>query len=52
MIVLDEADEMLDMGFREDIERILEEVPESCQRVLFSATMPQPIRDLSKLFFA
>ncbi len=50
MIVLDEADEMLDMGFREDIERILEEVPESCQRVLFSATMPQPIRDLSKRF--
>ena len=49
-IVLDEADEMLVMGFREDIEVILEQSPADCQRVLFSATMPQPIRELSKRF--
>lgn len=48
--MLDEADEMLDMGFREDIELILEQSPADCQRVLFSATMPQPIRELSKRF--
>lgn len=41
---------MLDMGFREDIELILEQSPADCQRVLFSATMPQPIRELSKRF--
>ena len=50
ILVLDEADEMLDMGFREDIELILEQSPADCQRVLFSATMPQPIRELSKRF--
>ena len=50
IVVLDEADEMLDMGFREDIELILEQSPTDCQRVLFSATMPQPIRELSKRF--
>lgn len=44
IVVLDEADEMLDMGFREDIELILEQSPADCQRVLFSATMPQPSR--------
>ena len=49
-IVLDEADEMLDMGFREDIEAILEQTPAGCQRVLFSATMPTPILELSKRF--
>lgn len=49
-IVLDEADEMLDMGFREDIEAILERVPAECQRVLFSATMPPAILQLSKRF--
>lgn len=48
--VLDEADEMLDMGFREDIETILEKTPANCQRVLFSATMPAPIRDLASRF--
>ncbi len=48
--VLDEADEMLDMGFREDIEAILEQAPASCQRVLFSATVPPAIRELSKRF--
>jgi ATP-dependent RNA helicase DeaD len=49
-IVLDEADEMLNMGFREDIETILEGVPEERQTVLFSATMPQAILDITKKF--
>ena len=48
IMVLDEADEMLNMGFREDIETILEEVPEERQTLLFSATMPQPILDITK----
>jgi ATP-dependent RNA helicase DeaD len=43
MIVLDEADEMLNMGFREDIETILADMPEERQMALFSATMPEPI---------
>ena len=43
MVVLDEADEMLNMGFREDIERILRHVPEERQTVLFSATMSKEI---------
>jgi ATP-dependent RNA helicase DeaD len=43
MVVLDEADEMLNMGFREDVETILESVPEDRQTVLFSATMPPAI---------
>ncbi len=47
MAVLDEADEMLNMGFREDIETILEAVPKERQTVLFSATMPQPIMDIA-----
>lgn len=47
MMVLDEADEMLDMGFIEDIEKILEKVPEERQTMLFSATMPGPIKKLS-----
>lgn len=46
-VILDEADEMLDMGFREDIELILKRVPEERQTLLFSATMPQPILDLT-----
>lgn len=50
MVVLDEADEMLDMGFREDIEQILESVPEERQTVLFSATMPPPILSITKRF--
>ncbi len=49
-IVLDEADEMLNMGFREDIENILSEVPSDRQTMLFSATMPQPIKDLAQRF--
>lgn len=47
MIVLDEADEMLNMGFREDIDTILEKVPQERQTVLFSATMPREIMDLT-----
>ncbi len=50
VVVLDEADEMLNMGFREDIETILTEVPDNRQTMLFSATMPQPIRDLAQKF--
>jgi ATP-dependent RNA helicase DeaD len=50
IIVLDEADEMLDMGFREDIETILSSMPEERQTVFFSATMPKPILDLTREF--
>ena len=50
MIVLDEADEMLSMGFREDIETILKDVPEERQTVLFSATMPAPIMELTETY--
>ncbi|MDQ3392503.1 MAG: DEAD/DEAH box helicase [Bacteroidota bacterium] len=49
-IVLDEADEMLDMGFREDIEIILETMPAERQTVLFSATMAKPIMALTKKY--
>jgi ATP-dependent RNA helicase DeaD len=49
-VVLDEADEMLDMGFREDIENILTNVPEERQTVLFSATMSKEIMSLTKRF--
>ena len=48
MIVLDEADEMLNMGFREDIETILKDMPEERQTALFSATMPRPILEITK----
>lgn len=50
MVVLDEADEMLDMGFREDIETILSSVPEERQTSLFSATMPKAILDLTRKY--
>ncbi|WP_209329256.1 DEAD/DEAH box helicase [Lunatimonas salinarum] len=50
IIVLDEADEMLDMGFREDIETILKTMPDERQTVFFSATMPKPILDLTKKY--
>jgi ATP-dependent RNA helicase DeaD len=46
-VVLDEADEMLDLGFLEDVERILTLTPNSRQTALFSATMPAPIRALA-----
>jgi ATP-dependent RNA helicase DeaD len=46
-VVLDEADEMLNMGFMEDVETILESVPAERQTLLFSATMPQPILRLT-----
>lgn len=49
-IVLDEADEMLNMGFREDIETILKELPEERQVGLFSATMPKPILEITKKY--
>jgi ATP-dependent RNA helicase DeaD len=50
LAVLDEADVMLNMGFREDIELILQSVPKERQTVFFSATMPKPIRDLIERF--
>jgi ATP-dependent RNA helicase DeaD len=46
MVILDEADVMLNMGFRDDIETILKDAPKERQTVFFSATMPKPIRDL------
>ncbi|MBQ9898229.1 MAG: DEAD/DEAH box helicase [Ruminococcus sp.] len=49
-IILDEADEMLNMGFREDIEEILTNVPEDRQTVLFSATMPPEILALTEKY--
>ncbi len=49
-VVLDEADEMLNMGFREDIETILKEMPGERQTGLFSATMPKPILDITKTY--
>ena len=48
--VLDECDEMLSMGFQEDIEHILEQTPESRQTLLFSATVPEGIQRLSRRF--
>ncbi|MDT0274497.1 DEAD/DEAH box helicase [Blastococcus goldschmidtiae] len=47
-VVLDEADEMLDMGFAEDLEAILDETPEQRQTVLFSATMPRRLDALAR----
>lgn len=50
MIVLDEADEMLSMGFREDIETILQDIPEERQTTLFSATMSREILEITKRY--
>jgi ATP-dependent RNA helicase DeaD len=49
-VVLDEADEMLDLGFIEDVERIMSLTPSSRQTALFSATMPPPIRRLAEQY--
>jgi ATP-dependent RNA helicase DeaD len=50
MVILDEVDVMLNMGFREDIETILKGVPKERQTVFFSATIPRPIRELIEKF--
>jgi ATP-dependent RNA helicase DeaD len=50
IVILDEADRMLDMGFRDDIEKILSGVPEQRQLLFFSATMPRAIQDLIKRY--
>jgi ATP-dependent RNA helicase DeaD len=49
-IILDEADEMLDMGFRDDIEYVLSKMPENRQTVFFSATMSKPILEMTKKY--
>ena len=49
-VVLDEADEMLDMGFRDDIEMILRHTPRQRQTMLFSATMNQEVRKIAKMY--
>ncbi len=49
-LVMDEADEMLSMGFQEDIERILEEVPDNHRTMLFSATMPESIARIARQY--
>lgn len=50
MVILDEADEMLDMGFRDDIETILVKMPETRQTIMFSATLSKEILELAKRF--
>ncbi len=50
MVILDEADRMLDMGFLDDIRTILKQAPEKRQTVFFSATVPRPIQDLIRTF--
>ncbi|MGL4394750.1 MAG: DEAD/DEAH box helicase [Brevinema sp.] len=50
MVILDEADRMLDMGFVDDMKRILSSAPEERQTIMFSATMPKPIAEIAKRF--
>jgi ATP-dependent RNA helicase DeaD len=50
MVILDEADRMLDMGFLDDIRTVLKQAPSERQTVFFSATLPRPIQDLIKTF--
>ena len=50
VVVLDEADEMLDMGFREELEEILDATPETRRMLMFSATMPRPIEALARRY--
>ena len=50
MVILDEADRMLDMGFVDDIREILKQAPKERQTVFFSATLPRPIQDLIRTF--
>ena len=49
-VVLDEADEMLDMGFAEDVEIILKSIPEERQIALFSATLPHAVKKLAEKY--
>lgn len=49
-VILDEADRMLDMGFRDDIELILSQTPKNRQTILFSATLPLPIKNLARKY--
>ena len=51
-VVLDEADEMLNMGFEEDLEAILSEVPDGAQTLLFSATMPRQVAAIAKKYMS
>ncbi|MDD2216242.1 MAG: DEAD/DEAH box helicase, partial [Eubacteriales bacterium] len=50
MLILDEADEMLNMGFREDIDVIIEDLPKERQTLLFSATLSKEIKEIAKLY--
>ena len=52
MLILDEADEMLNMGFREDIDTIIKDLPEKRQTLLFSATIPKEIKEIAGLYLS